>query len=131
VVTPLHPRTRKVLAQLSLPLPATVRLVEPVGFLDMVRLEMAARVIATDSGGVQKEAFFHGVPCVTMRDETEWIELTEIGANRLWPPIDPQALAELLWRMEAPLPQRPNLFGNGSAAREIACRLANSRPCGL
>jgi UDP-GlcNAc3NAcA epimerase len=86
VVLPLHPRTRKVMTARGLALPAGVRAMEPVGFLDMVMLEQGARVIATDSGGVQKEAFFYGVPCVTLRDETEWVELVECGANRLAPP---------------------------------------------
>ena len=88
VVLPLHPRTRGALEGLGRleAMRAGVRLVDPVGYLDMIRLERAAALIATDSGGVQKEAFFHGVPCVTLRDETEWVELVELGWNRLAPP---------------------------------------------
>lgn len=84
VVLPLHPRTRKLLQQFGLErhlAPLTV--VEPLSFLDMVALEQAARVILTDSGGVQKEAFFYRVPCITMRDETEWVETIELGWNQL------------------------------------------------
>lgn len=85
VVLPLHPRTRKALERENLfsELSASLQLIEPVGYLDMVMLEKNARLIATDSGGVQKEAFFYRVPCVTLRDETEWIELVETGWNYL------------------------------------------------
>jgi len=84
VVLPLHPRTRKQLQQFGLKMhlnPITV--VDPLPFLDMVALEQAAKVILTDSGGVQKEAFFYRVPCITMREETEWIETVELGWNQL------------------------------------------------
>lgn len=86
IVLPLHPRTRGRLAALGLTLPGNVRAIEPVGYLDMVMLEKNAALIATDSGGVQKEAFFYRVPCVTLRDETEWSELVAAGWNRLAPP---------------------------------------------
>ncbi|MDH0957200.1 UDP-N-acetylglucosamine 2-epimerase (non-hydrolyzing) [Pseudomonas chengduensis] len=84
VILPLHPRTRKLLQQFGLEqyLDA-LTVVEPLPFLDMVALEQAARVILTDSGGVQKEAFFYRVPCITMRDETEWVETVELGWNHL------------------------------------------------
>ena len=83
VILPLHPRTRNILQRMNLNLPANVQAVEPVGYLEMVWLELNCKVIATDSGGVQKEAYFHEKPCVTLRDETEWIELVECGANVL------------------------------------------------
>jgi UDP-GlcNAc3NAcA epimerase len=90
VVLPLHPRTRAALTRENLldRCSPNLRLLDPLGYLDMVMLEKHARVIATDSGGVQKEAFFHRVPCVTLRDETEWVELVELGWNRLVPPTD-------------------------------------------
>ena len=84
VVLPLHPRTRKLIDDYGMGaslVPLTI--VEPLPFLDMVALEQAARLILTDSGGVQKEAFFYGVPCITMRDETEWVETVFLGWNRL------------------------------------------------
>lgn len=84
VVLPLHPRTRKLLTDRGLlDQLASVRLIDPLPFIDMVALEQAAKVILTDSGGVQKEAFFYGVPCVTMRDETEWTETVDSGWNTL------------------------------------------------
>jgi UDP-GlcNAc3NAcA epimerase len=87
VVFPIHPRTRAAVGHLSVDL-EPIRVIEPQGYLDMLMLERAAAVIATDSGGVQKEAFFHGVPCATLRDETEWVELVELGWNRLVSPTD-------------------------------------------
>lgn len=84
VMLPLHPRTRRAIEQSGLaPRLGMVRLIEPLPFLDMVAAEQAARVVVTDSGGVQKEAFFYGVPCVTMRDETEWTETVALGWNTL------------------------------------------------
>lgn len=84
VVLPLHPRTRKLLADHGLTETlGKVRVTEPLPFFDMIALEQAAKVILTDSGGVQKEAFFYGVPCITLRDETEWVETVQIGANQL------------------------------------------------
>ena len=84
VVLPLHPRTRKLVAENGLSSQLNKLLVtEPLPYLDMVALEQAARMVLTDSGGVQKEAFFYGVPCITMRDETEWVETVDTGWNRL------------------------------------------------
>src|SRR5262249_57951985 len=96
VLLPLHPRTRAVLRdeRLAEAGGADLRLIDPVGYLDMVRLERHARLIATDSGGVQKEAFFYRVPCVTLREETEWVELIELGWNRLVPPTDVAAVRD-------------------------------------
>ena len=84
VVLPLHPRTRKLVKEYGLSQYLEgLTLTEPLPFLDMVALEQAARLILTDSGGVQKEAFFYGVPCITMRDETEWVETVDSGWNHL------------------------------------------------
>lgn len=136
VVLPLHPRTR---ARLAADDPAAltdlgaagVRVTEPVGFLDMVRLERHAAVIATDSGGVQKEAFFHRVPCVTLRDETEWVELVELGWNRLAPPRSADAVAGAVAEALADRTARraratPSPYGDGHAALAIRDALATA-----
>lgn len=88
IVLPLHPRTRKIIESDSslVDIKRKLFIIEPVGYLDMIVLEKNACLIATDSGGVQKEAFFHKVPCVTLRNETEWIELLDLNWNQLAPP---------------------------------------------
>jgi UDP-GlcNAc3NAcA epimerase len=118
VVLPVHPRARKMIEQGGFDT-AGIRLTEPVGFLDMLRLEMSAAVIATDSGGVQKEAFFHRVPCVTLREETEWVESVELGWNRLCPPHDAAEMtrAVLAARGTSGRPAEP--YGDGHAAERI------------
>lgn len=121
VVLPLHPRTRKLAADYCLsPLLAGLTVTEPLPFLDMVALEQAARVVLTDSGGVQKEAFFYGVPCITLRDETEWVETVDAGWNRLVGASEPlilQAMAEII---DGGVKRaRVSPYGEGKAARAI------------
>lgn len=123
VVLPLHPRTRNAVAALGHRFPQAVTVTNPVGYLDMLMLEKHACLIATDSGGVQKEAYFHRVPCVTLRDETEWVELVESGANRLAPPEDSQTIVSAIESALAPSREvfgRGDLYGSGNAAGEIA-----------
>lgn len=83
IVFPVHPRTRKQLDKLSFACPDRLRMVDPISYIDMVFLEAMAQLIATDSGGIQKEAYWLGVPCITLRHETEWIETVKSGWNRL------------------------------------------------
>lgn len=83
MVLPLHPRTRQTMQRLGIT-PTHIRLIEPLGYLDMTWLLHHAQNAYTDSGGLQKEAYFHRVPCVTLREETEWMETVEAGWNRLW-----------------------------------------------
>ncbi|CCJ47483.1 UDP-N-acetylglucosamine 2-epimerase [Bordetella parapertussis Bpp5] len=126
VVWPLHPRTRGILARLGLldELASTVTLLEPVGYLDMVQLEKYAALIATDSGGVQKEAFFHRIPCVTLRDETEWTELVDAGWNRLAPPVSSAVVAQAVQDALREQPRDVQPYGDGQAARRIVDALA-------
>lgn len=126
VVWPLHPRTRAVLQRCGWleRLEGRVHVIEPVGYLDMVQLEKYAALVATDSGGVQKEAYFYRVPCVTLRDETEWIELVESGWNRLAPPADADLLRTALDEALGSRGQALSLYGAGNAAEQIAARLA-------
>lgn len=129
VLVPLHPRTRQALERAGLleRLHGRLLLREPAGYLDMLALEGGARLIVTDSGGVQKEAYFAGVPCVTLRDETEWVELVRSGWNRLVPPTAPQHVADgVRLALEGGAPGRPAepLYGAGTAAEGIADALA-------
>jgi UDP-GlcNAc3NAcA epimerase len=125
VVWPLHPRTRDVLQGVDLldRLSARVQLIDPVGYLDMVQLERHAAVIATDSGGVQKEAFFYRVPCVTLRDETEWTELVESGWNRLAPPTSASAISKAVFAALGSRGIDVQPYGRGDAAVRIVERL--------
>jgi UDP-N-acetylglucosamine 2-epimerase len=118
VVFPAHPRTRTALQRLGIPLGGHVRLIEPVGYFDMLVLEENARLIATDSGGVQREAYFLAVPCLTLRDETEWTETVAAGWNRLVG-VNPDQVLEA-WVNFAPPTNHPSLFGDGTAAQRIA-----------
>jgi len=117
VVFPVHPRTRHALAQNGIALPENVIAVEPQGYLDMLRLMGAARRILTDSGGVQKEAYLLGVPCITLRDTTEWVETVELGWNVLVG-VSPAAIIAAVERL-APTRERPPVYGDGRAAGAI------------
>ena len=125
VVLPLHPRTRRCLSLLRIKA-ASINLIEPVGYLEMVMLEKNAAVIATDSGGVQKEAFFYRVPCVTLRDETEWVETVDSGWNHLIP-ADEKLIYETIKNAEAP-GLAPPFYGKGTSAQNIA-RILERSPC--
>jgi UDP-GlcNAc3NAcA epimerase len=103
-----------------------VRLIEPVGYFDMMVLEENARLIATDSGGVQREAYFFGVPCLTLRDETEWGETVAAGWNVL-AGNTPERIAAL-WRSHVPPAERPPIFGDGTAADAIVKHIETAQP---
>ena len=118
VVFPIHPRTRNALAANNIKFKSHVKVIEPVGYFDMLVLEENARLIATDSGGVQREAYFLGVPCITLRDETEWVGTVKAGWNKLVG-TDPVVILDAWFAFQPPA-ERPPIFGNGSAAENIA-----------
>ena len=118
VVFPIHPRTRKLTEQYGIAWSERVLLVEPLGHQDFLALTQAAHRVATDSGGVQKQAFLLGVPCITMRDETEWIETVECGWNVLVGNDRPAIVAAM--QRPTPAPPTRNPFGEGDAAERIA-----------
>ncbi|MGZ4335630.1 MAG: non-hydrolyzing UDP-N-acetylglucosamine 2-epimerase [Gaiellaceae bacterium] len=120
VLFPAHPRTRGRLGEL----PLNVRVLEPLGYLDMAALASQARVIVTDSGGLQKEAYWYGVPCVTARPSTEWVDTVEVGANVLVDD-DPERLAAAVAIARMP-DERPPLYGDGNASTKVAAALRAS-----
>ncbi len=111
VVLPLHPRTRQAAARFGIDL-SGLRIVDPVGYLDMTALLANCSTVLTDSGGVQKEAYFHRKPCVTLRDATEWVETVDAGWNRLWKGPDYRPRRDI------------DAYGDGHAADKIADILA-------
>jgi len=125
VIFPVHPRTRRAIEQLltheRLTLAPAVQLIDPVGYLDMVQLEANAALIATDSGGVQREAYYLQKPCLTLRDETEWTDLVETGWNQL---VGVQTAAVVAaWHGFTPPADHPPVLGDGHAAERIVAAI--------
>jgi UDP-GlcNAc3NAcA epimerase len=118
IVFPAHPRTRAALEREGLALGPHIELAEPLGYLELAALASQARVILTDSGGLQKEAYWYGVPCVTMRPSTEWVDTVDAGANVLVDD-DPDALVQAVDSAQMPA-DRPVLYGDGHASEQIA-----------
>lgn len=117
VVLPLHPRTRKLIAEQGHEL--NVHLIDPVGYFEMVWLLEHCQLVLTDSGGVQKEAFFFGKACVTMRDQTEWVELVEVGANILVGADTARIIAAAARNVGHNVQDVHNLYGGGKSAQQI------------
>jgi UDP-GlcNAc3NAcA epimerase len=117
LIFPVHPRTRKAMEALAYTPAAHVHLIEPVSYLDMVRLARSARLILTDSGGLQKEAYWLGVPCLTLRDETEWVETVETG----WNVVVGANTERIVQAVESfsPPANQPTLYGDGHTAERI------------
>jgi UDP-GlcNAc3NAcA epimerase len=124
-VFPVHPRTRKVLEADAIPLPPTIQAIPPLGYLEMLAAVAAATCVVTDSGGLQKEAYWLGVPCITLRQTTEWIDTVEVGANTLVDPEDPAGLARALADAHMPA-DPPPLYGDGHASERVAHILATA-----
>ena len=131
VVFPVHPRTRQKINQLGNRIAgrlsrSQVRMIEPVGYLDMLMLERNARLILTDSGGMQKEAFFFAVPCVTLRPETEWTETVAAGWNII-AGVSREGIRRAVEETTRPIDPPKQIFGDGNAARKIVTQLADPR----
>lgn len=126
VVLPLHPRTRGALDRHGFSPPPGVQVSPPLGYLDMLMLERNARAVVTDSGGVQKEAYFFRVPCITVRDETEWVELVEAGWNSLVPPTSAEEVVRAVRAGMERTGEDVELYGRGDAAVCIAAALIAS-----
>jgi UDP-GlcNAc3NAcA epimerase len=126
VIFPAHPRTRAAIAGLGGQTPDNVRLLPPLGYLDFAALASQARVIVTDSGGLQKEAYWYGVPCVTARPSTEWVDTVELGANVLVDD-DPDRLVEAVRTAKMPTERSP-LYGDGHASERVAQALTSTLP---
>ena len=125
VVFPVHPRTLKAIRALGFSAGENLKLVEPVGYLDMLWLEKNARMILTDSGGVQKEAYWFGIPCITLREETEWVETVQAGWNVV-AGVGRERIMNAVRNFSVPA-SRPNLFGDGDAAQKIVHLLEDER----
>jgi UDP-GlcNAc3NAcA epimerase len=122
-VFPVHPRTRRVLETHAIELGANVLALEPLGYLEMLALVDGAVRVVTDSGGLQKEAYWLRVPCVTLRANTEWVDTVRVGANALVDPAEPERLADVLAAARYP-GNAPPLYGDGHASERIAATLA-------
>jgi UDP-GlcNAc3NAcA epimerase len=118
IILPLHPRTRRALLNAQIGWEEHVKVIEPVGYFDMLTLEENARLIATDSGGVQREAYYLGIPCLTLRDETEWVATIKTGWNRLVGAN--QKLILDAWFNFVPADEHPPIYGTGIAGQQIA-----------
>jgi UDP-GlcNAc3NAcA epimerase len=129
VILPIHPRTLARLKEFELmdQLSSEIMIVDPVGYLDILRLESSASLILTDSGGMQKEAFFQKVPCVTLRSKTEWIELLPGGHNRLARPMIESISEKVEEALSADPDWSVDLYGDGHSSETIAQAIIDHR----
>ena len=116
-IFPIHPRTKKILGQQNLTLASHIKIIEPVGYLEMIAYESACTAVLTDSGGIQKEAYFFKKPCITMRDSTEWVELVKSGWNTITGANTEKIIAAV---KNLNIPEHyPALYGDGNCAQKI------------
>lgn len=127
VVLPLHPRTKKYIQDYGLTFNNNIKVISPIGYLDMLSLERSCRKIVTDSGGVQKEAFFMHKPCITMRDETEWVETVDNDWNRIVG-TDRKKILTAIIDFEPSMKQK-DIFGDGNSSDRI-CEIIESKRIG-
>ena len=124
IIFPIHPRTLNALEVANITIPLNVNIIEPIGYLDMLMLEQNARIILTDSGGIQKEAYFFKIPCLTLRPETEWVETTESGWNKLVGTDSINIVTALKAHISGKL-SHPDFFGDGHASEKIVNLLSS------
>ncbi len=119
IIFPIHPRTQSRLNSFGLAVPDRVQIIDPCGYLDMLALEKASKLVITDSGGVQKEAYFNYKKCITLRKETEWIELVECRWNTLVDPTNIGDLKQIVLTLLSSKEPRINVYGDGNSAKSI------------
>jgi len=124
VIFPVHPRTRKMMQEWGISVNSNVTMIEPVGYFDMLALQENANCILTDSGGIQKEAYLLGVRCITLREETEWVETVSAGWNQL-AGVDQQKIVNLFENW-FPHGEREPLYGDGHSSKQICDILSSS-----
>jgi UDP-N-acetylglucosamine 2-epimerase len=124
IIFPIHPRTRKSLEDMNIAMASHIKVIEPVSYFDMIILEENARLIATDSGGVQREAYFLKKPCLTLRDETEWTATVASGWNMLVG-AETEKICDAWFTFQPPC-EYPAVFGDGHAAQRIVQILAQN-----
>mgnify|MGYP001195333555 CR=1 FL=1 len=125
IIFPIHPRTKKILGK-NLMNECTkkgIQFIEPIGYLDMLMLQKKSSIIITDSGGIQKEAFFSKVPCIVIREETEWVELIKFGYNKICKKENFNEIDSMIYSMINISISKSNIFGNGDAAKKIFERI--------
>ncbi|CAI3157543.1 UDP-2,3-diacetamido-2,3-dideoxy-D-glucuronate 2-epimerase [Acinetobacter calcoaceticus] len=125
IILPLHPRTVNKIKEHNITIPNNIKIVDPVGYLEMVWLEVHSDLIVTDSGGVQKEAYFHGKYCITLREETEWVELVEDGFNKLVG-HDPKLIVDAINTANSKKIENLGIYGNGKTAYKILNRVVKN-----
>jgi UDP-N-acetylglucosamine 2-epimerase len=126
-VMPMHPRTRQRVELLGINPGRNIHVTSPAGYVEMLRLQRWACCVVTDSGGMQKEAYALGTPCVTLRSETEWVETVDAGWNRL-SDLEPAEIVRAVEQMNSPVVRalpRPELYGDGHAADRISAALTS------
>jgi UDP-GlcNAc3NAcA epimerase len=124
-VFPVHPRTRRVLDEHGIRLSTSVVALEALGYLEMLDLVAGSTCVVTDSGGLQKEAYWLEIPCITLRPSTEWVDTVRVGANTLVDPADPKGLSAALANASFP-EDAPPLYGDGHASEKVAAALLAS-----
>lgn len=124
IIWPIHPRTKKQIQEYQLKPADNIHMIEPIGYFEMLILQSQARYVLTDSGGMQKESYWLNTPCITLRDETEWVETVQVGWNILTG-ANPQAILEAVQHWE-PETIHPPIYGDGTAAQKINQILSNA-----